>query len=172
MIVVAIVGVLAALAVYGVRRYLLNAKTTEARNAVGQMGKDAKTAYERESMQSTVLGIGISSRVVNNLCLDAARPVPATIDLVTGRKYQSAPSDWLVGNSATVGFTCLHFAVSDPQYYMYDYKGTPGESGTFAATATGDLDGNGVTSSFAIRGQVSSGTVFVSPMIEEQSPEE
>ncbi|HLZ06969.1 MAG TPA: prepilin-type N-terminal cleavage/methylation domain-containing protein, partial [Chloroflexota bacterium] len=48
MIVVAIVGVLAALAIYGVRKYLLNSKTAEVRNAVGQMAKDAKAAFERE----------------------------------------------------------------------------------------------------------------------------
>jgi type IV pilus assembly protein PilA len=32
MIVVAIVGILAVLAIYGVRKYIANAKTTEARN--------------------------------------------------------------------------------------------------------------------------------------------
>ncbi len=39
MIVVAIVGVLAALAIYGVRKYIANAKTAEARNALGQMAQ-------------------------------------------------------------------------------------------------------------------------------------
>ena len=41
MIVVAIVGVLAVLAVYGVRKYIANAKTAEAKNSLGQIGKDA-----------------------------------------------------------------------------------------------------------------------------------
>ena len=50
MIVVAIVGVLAALAIYGVRRYILNSKTAEARNGIGQMAKDASAAYNREGM--------------------------------------------------------------------------------------------------------------------------
>ena len=44
MIVVAIVGILAVLAVYGVRKYIANSKTTEARNALGQIAKDAATA--------------------------------------------------------------------------------------------------------------------------------
>src|SRR6516225_6269113 len=89
MIVVAIVGALAALAIYGVRKYLLNAKTAEVRNAVGQMAKDAKAAYERESMAGTVLAPGgSSSRVVNNLCGDAASPVPDDIAKVKGAKYQ------------------------------------------------------------------------------------
>ena len=41
MIVVAIVGVLAALAIYGVRKYIASAKTAEARNSLGQLAKDA-----------------------------------------------------------------------------------------------------------------------------------
>src|SRR5438552_8833178 len=82
MLVVGIVGVLAALALYGVRKYLLDAKTAEVRNAVGQMAKDAKAAYERESMAGTVLAFGTSSKVVNNLCTDAAKSVPDSIGKV------------------------------------------------------------------------------------------
>ena len=50
MIVVAIVGVLAVLAVYGVRKYIANAKTAEAKNALGQIGKDAVSAFDGERM--------------------------------------------------------------------------------------------------------------------------
>src|SRR5260370_37099428 len=48
MIVVAIIGILSVLAIYGVRKYLANAKTAEARNSLGQMAKEAATAEERE----------------------------------------------------------------------------------------------------------------------------
>jgi type IV pilus assembly protein PilA len=41
MIVVAIVGILSVLAIYGVRKYVANAKTAEARNSLGQIAKDA-----------------------------------------------------------------------------------------------------------------------------------
>src|SRR3954465_13235498 len=97
MIVVAIVGVLAALAIYGVRKYLLNAKTAEARNSIGQIAKDASTAYERESMAGTVLVAGTSALVSNTLCLSAGASVPAAIGSVQGKKYQSsqaAGADW------------------------------------------------------------------------------
>jgi type IV pilus assembly protein PilA len=172
MLVVGIVGVLAALALYGVRKYMLNAKTAEVRNAVGQMAKDAKGAYEREAMNSTILPLGSSSRVVNNLCLDAAHPVPDSIGKVRGEKYQSVPSDWTAGTDVATGFLCLRFSVSDPQYYMYDYKGTGGDTGTFAVYGYGDLDGNGLTSTFSMKGLVQGGMVFLSPNISEDSPEE
>ncbi len=173
MIVVAIVGVLAALAIYGVRKYLLNSKTAEVRNAVGQMAKDAKAAFERESMKSDILKGGDTAGVSNNLCSDASKSVPAGKASVAGQKYQSAPSEW-TADAATVGkgFSCLRFSISDPQYFMYDYKGTVGTAGTFAAMGMGDLNGDGVTSTFTLAGAVTAGTVFVAPNFAEDKPEE
>ena len=43
MLVVAIVGILAVLAIYGVRRYLMNAKSTEAHNSLGQLAMHVAT---------------------------------------------------------------------------------------------------------------------------------
>ena len=173
MIVVAIVGVLAALAIYGVRKYLLNSKTAEVRNAVGQMAKDAKAAFERESMPSTILPAGGVAGVSNNLCSDATASVPAAKTSIAGQKYQSNPTEWSVDGSTTgKGFACLRFVISDPQYYMYDYKGTAGATGTFLAKGMGDLNGDGVTSTFSLAGSVTAGTVFVAPNFAEDKPEE
>src|SRR5438309_2324452 len=113
MIVVAIVGVLAALAIYGVRKYLLNSKTAEVRNAVGQMAKDAKAAYERESMAATILAGGAGAGVSNNLCTTATASVPAAKASIAGQKYQSNPSEWTVDQAtAGKGFNCLRFSVT------------------------------------------------------------
>jgi type IV pilus assembly protein PilA len=173
MIVVAIVGVLAALAIYGVRKYLLNSKTAEVRNAVGQMAKDAKTSYERESMASTILAAGGTAGVSNNLCTSATKSVPAAKASIKGQKYQSAPGDWTVDQATPgAGFACLRFSVSDPQYYMYNYTGTVGPTGTFAAIGMGDLNGDDNTSTFTLSGAVTGGTVFVSPNFAEVNPEE
>jgi type IV pilus assembly protein PilA len=175
MIVVAIIGVLAALAIYGVRRYLLNAKTAEAKNAVGQMAKDAKTAFERESMTPTVLGAGGTVGLSNNLCASATNTVPTSgIGSVKGQKYQSADSEWTVGATASppIGWACLKFSMSDPQYYIYTYKGTTGVGGVFTGTANGDLNGDNSTSTFSLAGAVTSGTVFVSPNFIEVAAEE
>src|SRR5215210_4072261 len=79
MIVVAIVGVLAALATYGVSKYVAHAKTTEARNSLGQLARDASTAYLRERMAGAVLGAGTSVIVTNVLCGAALKTVPDAI---------------------------------------------------------------------------------------------
>jgi type IV pilus assembly protein PilA len=175
MIVVAIVGVLAALAIYGVRKYLLNSKTAEAKNALGQLAKDAKQAYDRESMTSGILPIGSSTAVVNNLCQSASKSVPDAIAKVQGQKYQSDPTEWTADEgSPGVGYACLKFTLSDPQYYMYSYSATGigTTSQSFLAVANGDLDGNGTTSTFAMSGTVIGAVVIVAPNFYEDKGEE
>ncbi|HEX2673713.1 MAG TPA: prepilin-type N-terminal cleavage/methylation domain-containing protein, partial [Polyangiaceae bacterium] len=77
MIVVAIVGILAALAIFGVKKYVTNAKTAEARNTLGAISKNAAGAWSREIMVGTVLGEGETVAGANNLC-KSATAVPST----------------------------------------------------------------------------------------------
>jgi type IV pilus assembly protein PilA len=179
MIVVAIVGILAVLAIYGVRKYLANAKTAEARNSVGQIAKNQAAAYEAESMQATVLAAGVSAGLSRALCGSEAASVPA-MTAVQGKKYQSQPSDWNVGATATgrpIGFACLKFTMDQPQYYSYGFtsSGTQGIVGnSFTATANGDLNGDGVTfSTFSVTGAIQAGYVLaIAPNMLEVLPEE
>jgi type IV pilus assembly protein PilA len=177
MIVVAIVGVLAALAIYGVRRYILNSKTAEARNGVGQMAKDASAAYSREGMAATVLALGDSTGVSNRICSKSANTVPAAAGSIQGKKYQSKPSEWSTGDQFT-GWTCVKFSMQDPQYYMYNYDatGSAASGDGFTAIAQGDLDGNGALSAFKLSGQIKAeGTALVlvlAPNMSEDKPEE
>ena len=172
MLVVGIVGVLAALALYGVRKYLLNAKTTEARNGVGQMAKDAKGAFERESMASGVMRGGATTRVVNNLCADAAHPVPENITSVQNAKYQSRPDDWTAGPPRPWASCACGFRSAIRSITCTTTRGPRARAGRSSRAAYGDLDADGVTSSFTLSGRVTSGVVFVSPNFGEQNPEE
>jgi type IV pilus assembly protein PilA len=175
MIVVAIVGILAALAIYGVRRYIANAKSAEARNTIGQIMKDATTAYAKDTMANvTPLAPGGTAARSNSLCLTSSL-VPATVP--SGAKYQSAISEW--NGNPTTGWQCLHFSMSDPQYYQYQYLETGAAAAvnsTFSGIATGDLDGNGTTSVFTLAGRLDNtgGSIqaLVSPTIGEVNPDE
>lgn len=182
MIVVAIVGVLAALAIYGVRKYMASAKSAEARSALGQISKAARISFDRENSDSTLITAGeAGGELRNQLCTSAANSVPANIGLVKGTKYQSKTDDWADG-SATKGWQCLKFSMSGPQYYMYNYElsddAAPGAVGTkYTATAQGDLDGDGNPSTFTIEGEIISGAdgnidLRVSPSIGETDPDE
>jgi type IV pilus assembly protein PilA len=171
MIVVAIVGVLAALAIYGVRKYVLNAKTAEARNALGQLAKDASAAYNREGMSGDVVTIGNPTELVHQLCASATNKVPTTMGPVEKKKYQSAPGEWaLPEDQATpTGWPCLRFSMQDPQYYQYDYTA---DGTSFTAWARGDLDGNQKTSEFRLHGALQQGVVTIAPAITELNPDE
>jgi len=162
-----VVGIMAVLAIYGVRKYIANAKQAEARNSLGQIARDAAAAYERES---------ISPGTPDGLCASASRSVPASASMIRGMKYQSAPADWQVDASRPhAGFACLGFSLDMPQYYMYSYTahGTKRAHDGFRATANGDLNGDGVMSTFYIEGKVGPGDeLAVDPLVTEGSPGE
>lgn len=171
MIVVAIIGVLAALAIYGVNRYLASAKTSEAKNTVGAISRAAAAAYERETTKSELLPEGTESTVpTQGLCLSAAAGVPAA-GPPKNKKYQpssAAGADFEDGDSET-GWKCLRFAMTQPILYQYNYKAgagyvavaaggvDPGAAG-FEAAAIGDLDGDGTPSYFQRTGTIDAAT--------------
>jgi len=147
MIVVAIIGVLAALAIYGVRKYLTNAKTAEARTALGRISKDTQSAWERESMPTGVLTLGESAANSRAFC-GIGPAVPSAIDKIQNSKYQSSPADWKAG-----AWGCLKFTMDGPQYFQYVYTSSGSDSGsTFLAEAHADFNGNGALSTFSITG--------------------
>jgi type IV pilus assembly protein PilA len=170
MIVVAIIGVLAALAIYGVRRYLASAKTSEAKNSIGAIARGAAGAYEKENTSSENVTEGSSSEGFSHELCGSATAVPSA-GVPKGTKYQpntAAGTDYDTG-SATSGWKCVKFNLSKPQYYQYHYlngANTPGMSGgvtcsgagtCFAAGAVGDLDGDSATSLFELTGHIGSG---------------
>ena len=175
MIVVAIVGVLAVLAVYGVRKYIANAKTAEAKNSLGQIGKDAVTAFEGERMSNAVLAENTSTGIIRQMCQTGTQAaVPGTLSNIDGKKYQSTKADW--SNPADVqnnaGFPCLKFEMTAPQYYQYSYGAAGTDTGSFQADARGNLNGDTAYSTFTLLGAIENGRLKLAPSIGEVSPEE
>jgi type IV pilus assembly protein PilA len=165
-LVLVIGSILAVLAIYGMRKYLANAKMAEARNSLGQIAKDAAVAYEKEDP---------ATPGKRRLCPSASRPVPASIAAISAKKYQSSPSDWEVDKATNAGFYCLEFSLDSPQYYQYGYEahGTSTPGSGFTATAHGDLNGDGITSEFSVMGQIdSTGNLVIAPNLLEKNPEE
>ena len=160
MVVIAIIGVLAVLASYGVSRYLKTAKTAEATNNVGAIQKNVTEAMYREKMSGKYVAPGTSTSINYGFCVSEPATVPAAVP--KGTKYSSGAGDWSAGKGTGVGgtdigFYCLRFQVLMPQYYAYGYTATGsgmnvGDS--VAIIAHGDLDGNGVTSEFKLTGQI------------------
>ncbi len=179
MIVVAIVGVLAVLAVVGVSKYLASAKTAEARNSLGQMGKGSIAAWEKESYSGVPLATGATASLAHQLCLSATATVPAAVASVQGKKYQpntGAATDYRKDEGANqTGFVCLKFQITQPQHYMYNYTSDSNSStaGTvLTASAIGDLNANSTYSTFQLIGVVENGVVKLAPSIAETNADE
>lgn len=183
MIVVAIIGVLAALAIFGVRKYLASAKSAEARNTLGAINRASVAAYERENIPSELLPGGSQSQAATHSLCGTAIPVPNYIP--AGKKYQSkstAGDDYESGDTLN-GWKCLRFGVSGPQLYAYQYtRGaafnlaaslTAPAGMAWAAEARGDLDGDGLTfSDFAGVGGIEGGAPKISTILLEANADE
>jgi type IV pilus assembly protein PilA len=184
MIVVAIIGVLAALAIFGVRKYLASAKSAEARNTIGAINRAAVAAYERELMPSELLPGGNTSVQVTHTLCDSSITVPIS-GPPKGRKYQpkiDPGSDYATGD-ATTGWKCLRFSMDQPHYYAYRYtrgssfslaKSLTAPSGmAWASEAQGDLNGDGAFfSEFAGIGGVENGFAKIATTLLEANPDE
>ena len=121
--VVFLVGVLASLGIYGMRKYLTNAKEAEGRMTVHTIARGAVACSMR------VPATGTQSLPVTTT------PVPATLDDISGRKYMSAPGDW-----KTPGWDCIGHTMLDPQYFQYRWTRTSATEGV--ASAVADFDGD------------------------------
>jgi hypothetical protein len=120
---VAMLGVVSALAIYGVRKYVVNAKEAEAQAALTAWGDGLARCGEKEGRLP-----------------QSALPVPGSLLLVMGKKYQSAASDWREPAHA-----CAGFSLTTPQYYQYRWEQRAESAGV--ARATADFNGDGAADS-------------------------
>jgi len=181
MIVVAIIGILAALAIYGVRRYLQSAKTSEAKNSIGAIARGAVSAYERETTAQQLVAEGTSaSAFSHDICGGALSTVPAAIASVAGKKYQPNTNpglDFETGDASS-GWKCLKFTVTSPIYFVYGYQAQRVAGGgvtgavpnatipaiaappvnSLTIFANGNLDGDAIFSGFSQAGTVNTTT--------------
>src|SRR6185437_12390663 len=81
---VPVIGVMASLAIYGMRRYLAVAKTAEAKNTVGAITRAAVAAFEREKYDGMLPDGAKHVLEIHHLCASAI-PVPAKVP--SGMKY-------------------------------------------------------------------------------------
>lgn len=180
MIVVAIIGVLAALAIYGVNKYLASSKTAEAKNTIGEISRLATAAYERETYNNELLADGANSATAMHVLCKSAAVVPVAVP--KGTKYQPSTqdnADFNTGDNVT-GWKCLKFEMTQPIYYQYTYMAgggyiTPNSGATatgFEVGAQGDLNGNGVNSLFARGADVRNGQVVLGTTIYQQNESE
>src|SRR5262249_50259930 len=149
MIVVAIIGILAAVAIPAFMKYIRRSKTTEASMNVRKLFDSSVSYFDSEHTDST--GTILPRQFPTSQVLT---PAGGACGCCVGGKCDPKP---IVAQWQTSQWTALNFSVSDPFYYQYQYgsNGTDSAS-SFVAHAYGDLDCNTTFSTFERQGTVDS----------------
>ena len=147
MIVVAIIGILAATALPAFMKYIRRSKTTEAMMNIRKL-YDSSVSYfasERSDSTGTILPKQFPASVT-------VSPAKGACCLAAGKKC--APSNALWTNAT---WKSLNFSVDDPFYYSYQYTSSGTDtSSAFFADAYGDLNCNSTYSTYERKGSVDS----------------
>ena len=134
MIVVAIIGILAAVAIPAFMDYMKKSKKTEAALQLNKIGKNNKTYFITNASYVTTSG--------------AAKPA-GTACTGPNKKFAVA-SDW----ATQAGWQDLDFQVDEPNLFSYAYAGG---SSVATATAIGDLDCDGTMITYTLNMTAPSG---------------
>ena len=118
MIVVAIIGILAAVAIPGFMMYIKNSKTTEAKTDINSIQKGAISYFEAEHYSSNGM-TATSKQYPTSLNIAKKYGAEPTADTI-GVK-QNPVSDAVKGQASDVPWTDLKFKITSPFYYSYAY---------------------------------------------------
>ena len=139
MIVVAIIGILAAVAIPAFMKYIRRSKTSEATMNLRKLFDSSASYFSREHASRT-------GKIYD-------RQFPFSVDLTPGDGFcgDNLAEKWKPLKTYWTNDTwqALNYAISDPHYYSYQYVSTgKDEDSMFTARAIGDLNCNTTFSTF------------------------
>ncbi|HJL18887.1 MAG TPA: prepilin-type N-terminal cleavage/methylation domain-containing protein [Sandaracinaceae bacterium LLY-WYZ-13_1] len=162
MIVVAIIGILAAIAIPAFIGYIRRSKTSEAAANLKNMFTAASGYYSDEAWGSRMV-MAAGTSVASTGCVVS----PAASSNAGMESDAKTVLDW---NMEPESFRDLGFSIADPIYYSYHIAGSDGMCGHSSAEAgmglysffaNGDLDGDMNTSLFEIQAGPSTENVLM-----------
>ena len=161
MIVVAIIGILAAVAIPAFMKYIKKSKTSEAREFVKKIYDGARSYYMDPNFKSESIGASVMPPQFPG-ANDTTGPAPAA-NACCGQGGKCAPSGSLWDTDVWIA---LQFSVDDPHYYWYSYtvagnaaagsQAPINGSNNYTAFANGNLDCDSDYSTFSMYGEVNS----------------
>ena len=183
MIVVAIIGILAAVAIPAFLRYIKQSKTAEATANIEKIAKGAIAYFEKNHVTR---GVGNGKGLIIEKQFPgkgATLLTPNSIDGTLCVNGSSVKVDPNITNTAAFDergpdgqngvWKALNFSMGDPYQFQYEFESAGvGKAATFTAAAHGDLDcDNTVFSTFEIQAQVTpSMEIQRAPGIYEKDP--
>ena len=170
MIVVAIIGILAAIAIPAFINYVKRSKTSEAASNLKAMFEGAASYYQKENWTAGLPAVGSTAGGTTHCTVADAKTDRAPDD-------QKVVIDWDTESGAAT-WKALNFQVSDPVYYQYEVKnvttaGCAKAPGTdlYDFHAFGDLDADGTLSTFEMSaGSNNQNELYRAPGIVETDP--
>lgn len=158
MIVVAIIGILAAIAIPSFLRYISTSKNAEVPNAMKALYDGSVAHYRNPNIHVNAIGDAITPTFPathdwspSATCCDGTRPVKCDPSNTGNPGSYSGATVW-----EETTWTELNFRMENKHYYQYNYTGS--SSDTFIAGAQGDLDCDGTYSLFQRKGTVDTAT--------------
>jgi type II secretory pathway pseudopilin PulG len=166
---VTLAAILACLAMYGLGRYVRHAKTAEAIGSLAAITQAAATYYNGSDATQPAGTPEAAARAMRHFPPPSRASVPPDLADVRGKRYQSTLADWTPSP-----WRELHFSIPQPQFYIYSFDSSgSGQQASAAATARGDLNGDGVTSTYRLKVAVDDKlSAQVSTNLERTKPEE
>lgn len=149
MIVVAIIGILAAVAIPAFLDYMKRSRTTEASIALNKIGKNAKRAYGDVASYSLTNAAIRPSGATTSGCCGGTGGTAASPGTVVNNKCTEDSA----GFQADAGWAALEFSIDEPGQYGYEYISAGGAN--FRAFAYGDVDCDTNPATFTLEGTVS-----------------
>jgi len=143
MIVVAIIGILAAVAIPAFMDYMKRSKKTEAALQLNKIGKNAKRSYSESSAYVTGTAAALPSRPGSGGCCGGPN------------NHCAANAPAFVADQV---WKNLDFQIDEPSLFFYNYNGTPT---AFTSTATGDLDCDNIEIVYTLLGTAANGNPAV-----------
>lgn len=154
MVVVAIIGVLAAVAIPAFSRYIRKSRSAEVPNDLGKLWAGVVAYYhaDHSDQNGTTLPKQVpfwSGGMVYGY-EDFYQPSPGHCGCLPGAKCAGGGDYW----NTDIIFSALRFAKADPHAYVSSYDSV-GSTGPFTITDNGDLDCDGTLSAFIRTGTIS-----------------
>ena len=166
MIVVAIIGILAAVAGPQFSKYQLRAKTTEAVQNLKTIADGARIYYLQDNVDNQ--GVLLDKDFPPQTTL-----APGTDTCAAGNRKHDPSDPNILDLFATEEWQNVGFAPSKPFWFQYQLQNDVTDPPTFRAFATADLDCDGDKSEFTVNGLVApnSDEVIIRPVFKKNELE-
>jgi type IV pilus assembly protein PilA len=171
MIVVAIIGILAAIAIPAFIKYVKQSKTSEAGLNLKTLSEGAAAYYETDHYQSDGLPVSERQFPTTDATFATATQKLNPASIPEGTKHPTGIDEW-----TSEPWKAAKFAIAKPHYYRYRYEpsnNTIGTADKFSTRAEGDLDADKVSSRFNVNCTTNqNGEIYISPVfLTDQSAE-